>query len=168
MNDPYVAERIYAVAYGVVMRSNESAAVGAIAATVYELVFASGAPPAHILLRDYARGVVERALFLESEIDVSQGLIRPPYGSVWPGIPSETEIEPYQAKWSPELQKSGKVVWSRNRIGYSVMEDDFARYVIGTNHSSTNWLSLGLDEPSWQSSKVRMAGGRGIVSACPD
>ena len=157
VNDPYVAERVYAVAYGVVMRSNEPVEVGAIAATVYELVFADGTPPPHILLRDYARGVVERALFLESEIDVNRRLIRPPYESRWPEIPGKAEIEPYLAKWSPELQRRGKVVRSRNRIGYSVMDGDFAAYVIGTNHSSTNWLSLRLDEPPWQSSKVRMA-----------
>ncbi len=29
------------------------------------------------------------------------------------------------------------------------MDDDFARYVIGTNHSQTNWLSLKLEEPPW-------------------
>ena len=157
VNDPYVAERIYTVAYGVVMHSNESVEVGAIAAKVYELVFAGETPSPHILLRDYARGVVERALFLESEIDVNRSLIRPPHGGNWPEIPGEAEIEPYQPKWNPELQQSGKVVRSRNRIGYSVMNDDFARYVIGTNHSSTNWLSLRLDEPPWQSPKVRMA-----------
>lgn len=38
------------------------------------------------------------------------------------------------------------------------MDDDFAHYVIGTNwsSSSTNWLSLRLDEPIWQSPKERL------------
>lgn len=41
--------------------------------------------------------------------------------------------------------------WSRNRIAYSVLSDDFARYVIGTNSSSTssNWISVELSEPRW-------------------
>ena len=38
---------------------------------------------------------------------------------------------------------------------FSVMDDDFARYVIGTNFKQTNWLSLRLDEDSWQSPEER-------------
>ena len=60
VDDPYVAERVYAVAYGVVMRSGTRQEVGAIASKAYELVFADGAPPPHVLLRDYARGIIER------------------------------------------------------------------------------------------------------------
>ena len=59
VDDPYVAERIYAVAYGVAMRCHDPVAAGALAACVYGRVFASGSPPPHILLRDYARGVVD-------------------------------------------------------------------------------------------------------------
>ena len=41
--------------------------------------------------------------------------------------------------------------WARARIAKSVLDDDFAFYVIGTNSSQTSstWLSLGLDEPAW-------------------
>ena len=141
-NDPYIVERVYAVAYGVVMRSYEPSKVGSIAAKVYELVFADAAPPAHILLRDYARGVIERALWLGAEIEVKEELIRPPYASTWPTIPSDAEIEPYLANWSP--------------IRGSVMGGDFASYVIGTNTGSSNWLSLQPEEPAWRSSESRM------------
>ena len=64
VDDPYVVERVYAVAYGVAMRNHDAAKVGSLASVVYEDVFASGTPPVHILLRDYARGVVERAIYL--------------------------------------------------------------------------------------------------------
>jgi hypothetical protein len=37
------------------------------------------------------------------------------------------------------------------------MDDDFSRYVIGTNYSSTGWLSLRIEEPVWQSSDERLA-----------
>jgi hypothetical protein len=66
VDDPYVAERVCAVAYGVAMRSRDAAAVGSLAECIYKHVFSSGNPPAHILLRDYARGVIERALYLGS------------------------------------------------------------------------------------------------------
>jgi hypothetical protein len=94
VDDLYVAERVYAVAYGVAMRSHDPNSVGALATCVYNRVFVSGSPPAHILLRDYARGVVERALHLGSSIDVGLDLIRPPYKSTWPTIPTDEDIKP--------------------------------------------------------------------------
>ena len=156
VDDPYVAERVYAAVYGVVMRSSDPSEVGEIASIVYERVFADGTPPAHVLLRDYARGIIERALYLEADIDIDPALIRPPYTSTWPEIPNEAESQPYLADWRRGARDSGKAEWSRNRIGSSVMDDDFALYVIGANSSSTNWLSLRLDEPPWCSSDARM------------
>ncbi len=151
IDDLYVAERVNGVAYGTAMRCHDPVAVGALAACVYARVFAAGSPPPHILLRDYARGVVERALYLGSKIDVDVSRVRPPYSSVWPAIPSEEEIKPLLPDWSRGSHDSGDLEWARNRIGNSVMDDDFARYVIGTNSSptSSNWLSLKLDERPW-------------------
>ena len=150
VDDPYVAERVYAVAYGVVMRCHDPVAVGAVSTCVYDRVFASGTPPPHILLRDYARGVVERALSLRSAIDVIPDRIRPPYKSTWPTIPTDEEIKPLLPDWSKGSHDSRELEWARNRIGNSVMDDDFARYVIGTNSSSTNFLSLRLADPVWK------------------
>ena len=150
VDDPYVAERVYAVAYGVAMRCHDPVTVGALATCVYGRVFASGSPPPHILLRDYARGVVERALHLGSKIDVVRERIRPPYRSTWPTIPTEEDIKTLVPDWSKGSHDSGELEWARNRIGRSVMDDDFARYVIGTNSSWIDWLSLQLDEPQWK------------------
>lgn len=152
VDDPYVTERIYAVAYGVAMRSHDPDTVGPLAKVVYDRIFASGSPPPHILLRDYARGVVERALYLGSTIDVDVKCIRPPYKSTWPIIPSEEDIKHLIPDWSKGSHDSGELEWARNRIGWSVLDDDFARYVIGTNFSSTSscWLSLTLDDPPWK------------------
>ncbi len=152
VNDPYVAERVYAVAYGVAMRSHDREAVGALAKSVYSQVFSAGSPPPHILLRDYARGVVERALVVGSEINVVHEYFRPPYKSVWPTIPTEEDIKPFLPDWSKGSHDSGELEWGRNRIGNSVMVDDFARYVIGTNSSctSSHWLQVTQDETPWQ------------------
>ena len=170
VDDPYVAERVYAVAYGTAMRCHDSGAVGTLAACVYACVFAAGSPPPQILLRDYARGVIERALHLGSKIDVETERIRPPYGSRWPTIPSEDEIKPLLPDWSHGSHDSGETAWGRNRIGYSVMNDDFARYVIGTNSSSTSrdWLSLRLDEPTWKPPPSREEQLRPLVAELSD
>ena len=132
------------------MRSHDPEAVGTLATVVYEQVFASQSPAPHILLRDYARGVVERALHLGSEVDVFPGRIRPPYKSTWPTIPTEEDIKPLRPDWSRGSHDSGELMWARNQIGFSVMDDDFARYVIGTNWSQIDWLSLSLEEPAWK------------------
>ena len=150
VDDPYVAERVYAVAYGVAMRCHDPVAVGALATCVYERVFASGSPPPHILLRDYARGVVERALYLGSKIDVVPDHVRPPYKSTWPTIPTEEDIKTLRPNWSKGSHDSGELEWARNRIGNSVMDDDFAHYVIGTNSWWIDWLSLKLEDPQWK------------------
>lgn len=157
VDDPYVTERVYAVAYGVAMRSHDSEEVGPLAKCIYSRVFITGTPPVNILLRDYARGVVERALYLGASIDVDENNIRPPYQSSWPIIPTDDDIKPFQPN-SRGSYDSGDLEWARNQIGFSVMGGDFARYVIGINWNpistysgSRHFLSLGLDEPVWQS-----------------
>ena len=146
VNDPYVTERIYAVAYGVAMRSHDAVGIGKLALLVYERVFAGGTPPVHILLRDYARGVVERANYLWAELDVKERLNRPPYNSTWPKIPDEDEIQRLLSD-PPLTDDSQKFYAARREITSSVMSGDFGRYVIG-RHS--NWLSLRLNEPPWK------------------
>ncbi|MBI1814243.1 MAG: ATP-binding protein [Deltaproteobacteria bacterium] len=170
VNDPYVAERLYAVAYGTAMRSHDSAEVGTVATCVYARVFASGTPPAHILLRDYARGVVERAIHLRANIDIVAERIRPPYSSCWPAIPTEDDIKTLLPDWSRGSHDSGDIEWARNRIGSSVMDDDFARYVIGTNFSSrsSNWLALRLDEPAWEAPERPEVELRALVAELSD
>lgn len=157
VDDPYVAERVYAVTYGIAMRSHDAEAVEMLALSVYERVFASGAPPAHILLRDYARGVIERAIYLGSDLSIDEHLIRPPYASNWPNIPSEDSIEALTPNRDGGAWDSGDLEWSKNRIWNSVMGDflnDFARYVIGTE-SEPCWLSLRLGDDPWQSPDER-------------
>lgn len=162
VDDPYVTERVYAVAYGVAMRSRDPKGVGVLAQCVYDHVFASGTPPTQILLRDYARGVIERALYLQANLDIVVERIRPPYKSEWPAIPTEDEIKPLLPDLSRGFYSSGDLEWARNRIGISIMDDDFAWYVIGTNgidssSNSRNWISLQLEDAPWQSLNERIA-----------
>ena len=156
VNDPYVAERVYAVAYGVVMRSHDSLGVGNLASAVYQKVFASGSPPAHILLRDYARGVVERAIVLGADIQVDEELIRPPYNSGWPSFPCEDCAEEMTTSQSEGPQDDNKREFGKDNIIDSLGRwGDFARYVIGVE-SSSSWLSLPLEDATWQSPEERL------------
>ena len=154
VDDPYVAERVYAVAYGIAMRSHDPIEVGELASLVYERVFADGRPPVHILLRDYARGVVERAIYLQANLEIEEHLVRPPYNSTWPRILSEEEIR--ELGLAPDQMRNGdnETHPAKSAIVFSVMSHgDFAWYVIGP-HSP--WLSLRLDEEPWRSPDVRL------------
>jgi len=146
VNDLYVLERLYAVAYGVAMISNDAGAIGNLAGKIYNWVFASGQPIPHILLRDYARGVIEVAhhrKVLPSEIKIE--LARPPYQTQWISIPDLIELKALGLP--PEIQDDRQFAFSA--IRQSVMEyGDFARYIIGTNSNHFAWSSRHLGELS--------------------
>ena len=130
VNDLYVSERLYAVAYGCALRSNDPEAKTSLAQLVYDMVFKDGNPPCHILLRDYARGVVEVALRDGLNlVGVEPHKIRPPYESEWPlQMPSKEEVQE-DGTLSEEMSDAKQAF----RLIYnSIMEDgDFARYIIG-------------------------------------
>ena len=58
VNDPYVAERVYAVAYGCTLRIDDSENIRGLAQDVYNAVFKHSGTLPHILLRDSALGVI--------------------------------------------------------------------------------------------------------------
>ncbi len=122
VSDLYVAERLYAAAYGCVLASRETGEVEAVAQQVYAQVFEAGTPPVHILLRDYARGILEWAQHLGCSMPgVDMAKARPPYKSPWPlRIPRSGCVE------EPEDGQEDPY----STIRFSVMTWDFHRYVI--------------------------------------
>jgi len=152
VNDPYVLERLFAVAYGCAMRSMDNNAIAELAKDVYEWIFKDGTPPPHILLRDYARGVIELALHRGIRLDINVEKIRPPYKSEWPSfkIPTEEELKKY-GEWQEGMPDEE---WARVHLYDSVMVfGDFARYIIGTNSEHFEWSSRRLNEPRKPSRK---------------
>ena len=150
VDDPYVVERVYAVANGVATRCHDPDGVKILAECVYSNVFGVGAPPANILLRDYARGVVERALHLRAPLDMDTTRIRPPYDSPPPVFPTADDVasllpSPDHNPYKPEGED-----WARSHVGHSVLEGALHRAIQETWGCSGEWLSLGLDQPAWR------------------
>jgi len=154
VNDPYVLERICAVAYGCAMRMDTVDGLKTLATAVYNWFFASGEPYPHILFRDYARGVIECAVTAGAQLEFDVSKVRPPYKSTWPKtIPSASELE---TKYGWRNDKMPDLEWARLSIYNSVMGfGDFARYVIGTNSGSFEWTKTRLGKRPSMTAKDR-------------
>lgn len=131
-DDLYVQERLFAVAYGCAMRTKDQVGLAELAQYVYDQVFKKGNPPAHILLREYAQGVVEVALFRTLNIKVSVKKVRPPYSSCLPEqFPAEKEVRKYKVPEESSKFKENKVIFgAQNTISSSVLLWDFNSYVV--------------------------------------
>ncbi|MEW9702946.1 AVAST type 2 anti-phage system protein Avs2 [Paenibacillus sp. SI8] len=146
VNDPYVYERLFAVAYGCALRNNSKEDVFMLSKYVYDTIFAKRYIYPHILLRDYARGIVEYAVYLGMSgnvIDIKK--IRPPYKSRWyKHIPTIEEIDKY--KLDNHAKDFQDKYWVQNSILSSMTTEygrgigrygDFGRYVFQS--AVTNW-----------------------------
>lgn len=142
VNDPYILERVYAAAYGGVLRHRENDALTELADTIYELEFAANDPTPHLLTRDYARGIIELANHQVESYTVDLDKVRPPYDSSFNiDIPTPEEL---QEQVTERLEDADTELESRFWIGLtgSGFEgdgfSDFARYIVGTNHDSSH------------------------------
>lgn len=142
-DDPYVQERLYGCLYGVCLRCDNGDRVSQAARSVHETIFAEGSPLPHLLLRDYCRGILDRAIYLHPDIPLDSSTWTPPYDSDLPEIPAEEDLPHagYPSSDAPiEVRARGKIY--RSVMGHG----DFARYIIGTNHSGP-WQDILLDDP---------------------
>jgi hypothetical protein len=136
VDDPFVLERVYAVAYGCALRTNQVDSLKILAQNVYEAVFNQKEVYPHILLRDYARGILEYSGYLGHDLNIDIDKTLPPYNSSWPNnLPSETELK---GKYNND---SYYHLWS-SVMGFG----DFARYTIGTNHNHSEWSGCKIGE----------------------
>ena len=124
------------MAYGVVCNINCKSLISKIAKIVYDLVFKNGEPTPHVLLRDYARGVLEHALHLELLPDsINPDQFRPPYKSNWPiENPSQKDIDELGGD-----KNSSSIKRSLMHLG------DFGNYTMNCIHQ---WSPTPLSEPT--------------------
>ena len=84
VNDLYIMERLLAALYGACQFVDKEH-VGNVANSVYDTIFSDGKPPLHLLVRDYAQGIIERADYLNvlpKGVDLDK--CTPPYKSHYP------------------------------------------------------------------------------------
>lgn len=135
VNDRYILQRLFAVAYGCSVRTSNVQSLKKLGDTIFESVFNTENVTPDILLRDYARGVIEYAFTKGHKFLFSFNKIRPPFKSILPEIfPSKEDIKKYEYDYKSEGFKD--YYWSMNSIIDSMktniggqMYGDFGRYV---------------------------------------
>ena len=105
VNDVYIMERIYAAAYGSVVYETQYEKVKALSDFIIQNFFDKEIIFPNILIRDYARGIVEYSIYCgnydTTELKVVESKISPPYGSLMPKkIPSDEDIKILKDKYS--------------------------------------------------------------------
>lgn len=93
VDDMYIYERLYAVAYGVALRTSSTEGLRNLAMYVYNTIFKHCNPPKDVLLRDHARNIVEYACYKIGLTSVNMRKVRPPYTSELPTWPTDDEIK---------------------------------------------------------------------------
>lgn len=133
VDDVYIIERIYAIAYGCALRETDVSKIGRLATHVYETEFSSNTPFAHILIRDYARGIVELYHNFKPSAPFDKNKYLPPYKSTFPRrVPSEKTLEK-KYRHSDDVKKDYYSVWGS--VMYPHGLGDFGNYVVNSNLS---------------------------------
>ena len=134
IDDPYILERIYAVGYGIALREINAKNLIDLANYIYELEFKNNTPYPNILLRDYARGIVEL-----SKIQIQKQEIEPPYIS-------DINFDDIDIDFLITYkEKQGfNQIWSSLMYNNGGGISDFGNYVV--NSSLSNWSFYKLND----------------------
>ncbi len=149
IDDPYIHERIFAAVYGATLNSENLSDLPNLANYIVDEIFQMEEVYPNVLIRDYARNIVEYALYRGVVNLVDPEIIRPPYNSNMPSsFPSNDETDSYKFNWDSEDFK--QIHGSQNKILSSMVTEygrgvccygDFGRY---TFQSALN-LWKGID-----------------------
>ncbi len=146
VNDPYIYERLFAVAYGCILRTHHLDFLKELSEYIYKTIFDKDLVYPHVLLRDYARNTIEYVLSLDIDLNIDVSKIRPPYSSNFPSIPDDEQIKDYEIEIGHDNTQNYKR--SQNMILHSMEVEhtregqvapygDFGRYVFQGNFR--NW-----------------------------
>jgi len=150
VDDPYLIERLYAVAFGCIVSEQKSDKIEALAMYVYDTFFKNEYVYPNMLVRDYVKSIIEYAKYKVSSSKLSTLDVQPPYKSEMPEVPSDDEIKKYKFDYNePDFQD---YYWSQNAILSSMKVEydrdgapggygDFGRYTFQSYFSNWNGLN---------------------------
>lgn len=141
-NDPYVMERLYCVAYGCAVCTRLPGDLECLASHTYNAVFKGGDPPADIMLREYARLIIDEALHRGCRMKLDLGKCTPPHSSKWiKEFPSAAQL----AKLKRRNTSAGSPGDGGSRLFASLGEHgDFYTYIINKGMGLSGWSDVPL------------------------
>lgn len=148
-DDPYMLERLYAVAFGCAVKETDENALKGLALCVYNLVFNKDTVYPNILLRDYAKNAIEYAISVVGDLRIPKERITQPFHCVFPVIPSDEEIQKYKRDYKADDFKdyywSQEIILDSMRVEYTRDGQpggygDFGRYTFQSYFQS--WKEL--------------------------
>lgn len=144
VDDIGVLERTIAASYGAALMSQNKSHLQILAQYIYDTFFKQRYIIPHILLRDYARNIIEYAAIRNCALDFESKNIQPPYRSKWyVSIPSKQDLK--QLEYDYKASGFKDYYWSQNAILNKVFEgqDDFDKDAI--DRIVKNW-KVSLEE----------------------
>ncbi len=153
VNDPYIIERVLASVYGAVLTSQQLKGLSDICDYLVEGFFSNNEVYPNVLVRDYARNIVEYAQYKQIICLNEQKLqlCRPPYVSEFPtNLPTRKEIV---EQYCPEsaIKDDSKYRFVSSKIISSMTTEyaagiggygDFGRYTFQSAFSDFNYLDI--------------------------
>ena len=138
IDDSYVVERLYAVAFGCIVSEQDNNKIHALAKAVYQNIFAAEVVYPNILVRDYALNIIDYTVYRLGKVDFDIKKCEPPYNTLMPVIPTDEEISGYKLDYNAPDFKD--YYWAQNLIvssmhveysrdGSSGGYGDFGRYI---------------------------------------
>lgn len=134
VDDVYVLERLYGVAFGIVTFEQDREKIRELAVYIYQTVFNSEQVLPDILIRDYAKQIVCYAMTIVTDSSIDMDKVMGPYGSDFPEIPDDEKIEQYKLDYKKKSFRDYQ--WAQNWIISSMQIDgrrggygDFGRYI---------------------------------------
>jgi len=139
INDPYIYERLFAVCYGVLTRSETFEKGTELGEYIYKSVFDKKDVYANILLRDYAKQSIQILLMKSIPLNIDIKKCLPPYHSEFlRDFPSNDEIDNnYNTFTGEKLIRSSMITEYGRGTGYY---GDFGRYIFG--YCVSNWKEI--------------------------
>lgn len=146
VDDPYLLERLYAAAFGCAVSEKDVKMLGKLALKVYQKIFSRDMVYPNVLLRDYAKNIIDYAVYRDCDL---RGMERekclPPYRSVMPEVTTADEMqEIYEKKEKDDTHGWSSVFHSMQveygRDGESQWYGDFGRYTFQNYFSA--WKGL--------------------------
>ena len=133
VNDPYVVQRLYAIAFGCAVRCEKDKDLQELCNKVYNNVFVTDEVYADILLRDYAKNVIMYGKYRGLKFDFDLNRIKGPFKSSLPQKQPTTkfikkmEIPYEECEKDPRKRGVNQIIRSMKTNQHSVY-GDFGRY----------------------------------------